>query len=160
MIDGLIYPLTLLAILGTAAVGGLFFAFSVLVMRGLNTLPFAQGIVAMQRINASVRTPFFVLAFVGTLLACLALAVASVVMWDEPDAPLVLAGSLTYLIGGFALTIRYHLPRNEALAALDPAAADAASQWARYVAEWTVGNHLRAAASLAATVLLAAALAP
>ena len=46
------------------------------------------------------------------------------------------------------------MPRNNTLAALQPQWAEAAGRWTRYVAEWTRWNHLRAAASLAAAVLL------
>jgi uncharacterized membrane protein len=63
-----------------------------------------------------------------------------------------------YLLGTIGLTIAYHVPRNNALAALQPPWAEAAGRWARYVAEWTRGNHLRAAASLAAAALLTLAL--
>src|SRR5690606_28980359 len=44
--------LVLLAALGCALMAGLFFAFSVAVMRALGALPAAQGIAAMQSINA------------------------------------------------------------------------------------------------------------
>ena len=56
------------------------------------------------------------------------------------------------------MTIAYHVPRNNALAALQSQRAEAAGRWARYVAEWTRWNHLRAAASLAAAVSFTLAL--
>jgi uncharacterized membrane protein len=49
------------------------------------------------------------------------------------------------------------VPRNNALAALQPGA-EAAGRWAGYLAEWTRWNHLRAAASLAAALLFTLAL--
>lgn len=45
----------------------------------------------------------------------------------------------------------YHVPRNNALDRVEPAAADADGRWARYRRGWTAWNHVRAAASLAAT---------
>jgi uncharacterized membrane protein len=63
-----------------------------------------------------------------------------------------------YLVGTIGLTVAYHVPRNVALAALQPQRAEAAGRWARYVAEWTRWNHLRATTSLAAAVLLTLAL--
>jgi uncharacterized membrane protein len=63
-----------------------------------------------------------------------------------------------YLLGTIGLTIAYHVPRNNALAALQPHCAEAAGRWTQYVAEWTRGNHLRAAASLAAAVSFTLAL--
>jgi Domain of unknown function (DUF1772) len=68
---------------------------------------------------------------------------------QSSDAP-VLAGSVVYLVGAIGLTIAYHVPRNEALAAAEPQRSDAARQWARYLTEWTKWNHVRAAAALAA----------
>ncbi len=50
------------------------------------------------------------------------------------------------------------MPRNNALAALQPEGAEATGRWTRYVAEWTGGNHLRAAAALAAAVSFTLAL--
>jgi uncharacterized membrane protein len=70
----------------------------------------------------------------------------------------LLAGSALYLVGTIGLTVAYHVPRNDTLAALQPQRAEAAGRWARYVAEWTRWNHLRATASLAAAVLLTLAL--
>ena len=68
------------------------------------------------------------------------------------------AGSACYLVGSIGLTIAYHVPRNNALVALQPQRAEAADRWTRYVAEWTRWTHLRAAASLAAAVSFTLAL--
>jgi uncharacterized membrane protein len=46
---------------------------------------------------------------------------------QSSDAP-VLAGSVVYLVGAIGLTIAYHVPRNEALAAAEPQRSDAARQ--------------------------------
>jgi uncharacterized membrane protein len=76
---------------------------------------------------------------------------------QSSDAP-VLAGSVVYLVGAIGLTIAYHVPRNEALAAAEPQRSDAARQWARYLTEWTKWNHVRAAAALAAAAAFTVAL--
>jgi len=156
--DGIFYVLVLLAILGTACMAGMFFAFSVFVMRGLDRLPSPTGIAAMQSINAAVGNPVFGLAFAGTALLCLVLAVSSLVMLGEDGAPLVLAGSVLYLAGGLILTVRYHIPRNNRLMKVDPTAGGSEAWWRTYVAEWTTWNHVRTIASLAATGLFAIAL--
>ena len=67
-------------------------------------------------------------------------------------------GSAAYLLGPVGLTMGYHVPRNNALAATDPESAEGAAYWARYLREWTRGNHLRVAAGLAAAALLTIAL--
>lgn len=82
----------------------------------------------------------------------------ALVDWETSFGPWLLAGSAVYLVGAIGLTIAYHVPRNNALAALQPQAAEAAGRWTRYVAEWTRWNHLRAAAALAAAVSFTLAL--
>jgi uncharacterized membrane protein len=52
----------------------------------------------------------------------------------------------------------FHVPRNDALAALDPSDPDAESQWNRFVRTWTAGNHVRTIAPLASATLLTIAL--
>jgi uncharacterized membrane protein len=49
-----------------------------------------------------------------------------------------------------------NVPRNNTLAALDPA--DDASAWGRYLSEWTAFNHVRTIAALIASGLFAGAL--
>ena len=156
--DGLLVALTVVTALGCGLNAGVFFAFSSFVMKALARLQPAQGIAAMQSINLVAVTPAFMAALFGTAAASVALAVWALVDWDAAFGPYLLAGSACYLLGTIGLTIAYHVPRNNALAALQPQRAEAAGRWARYVAEWTRWNHLRAAASLAAAVLLTLAL--
>ena len=85
-------------------------------MKALARLPASQGIAAMQSINVTAVMPAFMSAFIGSAIACAALAVTSIFTWDEPYAVYLLIGSLCYLIGTFGLTIGYHVPRNDALA--------------------------------------------
>jgi len=158
MIDGFLFVLTLIAALGCGLVAGVFFAFSVFIMKGLARLPAAQGMAAMQSINVTAITPLFMLALFGTGLACVALAVSSLFTWDEPFAVYLLIGGILYLVGVILPTIVYHVPRNDALAAAEPNSADAAKLWARYLAEWTAWNHVRTATALAAAAVLTIAL--
>jgi uncharacterized membrane protein len=66
-------------------------------------------------------------------------------------------GSVPYLVG-IGLTVAYHVPRNDALARFDPAAADAGAAWVRYARNWTAWNHARTLTSLAAAAAFALAL--
>jgi uncharacterized membrane protein len=52
----------------------------------------------------------------------------------------------------------FNVPRNNALAALDPASAEAAPHWRDYVASWTHWNHVRTVAALAAAACFTIAL--
>jgi uncharacterized membrane protein len=156
--EGLLFAATLATALGCGLVAGVFFAFSSFVMPALARLEPAQGIAAMQAINVKAVTAAFMLAFCGTAAGCVALIVVAVVQWHDSYAVYLVVGSALYLLGAFALTRGYHVPRNDALDAIDPHAPDAASHWSRYQADWTRWNHVRAAAALAAAAALTGAL--
>ena len=153
----LLLILTTLAALGCAALAGVFIAFSTLVMRALGRVPAPQGILAMQEINRAALTPAFMVLFLGTTLLC-GLLTVSFLVWGSGSALLLLAGGVTFLVGAFGLTAGYHVPRNNALDALDPSRADAVSRWTSYRRGWTRWNHVRGCASLAAAVLFTVAL--
>lgn len=148
--------LTFVSALGCGLIGGVFFAFSTFVMRGLNQLPAPQGIAAMQSINITVINAWFMVPFFGTAVACIALIVAGLRRWGEPGALLLLLGGALYLVG-MVVTIACNVPRNDALAVVDPNSIEGAAQWERYVPEWTVWNTVRMAASLGAAAALIAA---
>jgi uncharacterized membrane protein len=65
-----------------------------------------------------------------------------------------LAGCVLYVVGTFVVTMVFNVPRNVALDAVDPATAESAAVWARYVSEWTSWNHVRGVAALAALALI------
>jgi uncharacterized membrane protein len=154
MIDGLRFALTLLSALGTGLIAGAFFAFSTFVMKALGRLAPPQGIAAMQSINVVVINPWFLGVFAGTAVACLVLGISSLLTWHSPGAGYLLAGSLLYVAGTFLVTIVFNVPRNNALAAVDPASAEGARLWADYLRSWTAWNHVRTVAALAAAALL------
>jgi uncharacterized membrane protein len=158
MIDGFLFVLVLATALGCGLVAGSLFAFSSFVMKALARVPEPQGIVAMQSINVTAVMPGFMSAFVGSAVACAALTVTSIVRWDEPYGPYLLAGSLCYLVGTFGLTLGYHVPRNNALDTIDPTRPGAGEHWRHYVSTWTTGNHVRVAAALGAATLFTLAL--
>ena len=151
--DRSLVPLTAVSAVGSGVVGGVFFAFSVFVMTALSRLPKPQGIVAMQEVNRAAPTPWFMAALFGTALTCLALAVASLADgMDDAAAWYRVAGSALYLVA-VVLTIVYHVPRNDALDAVDPGAAGAPADWDRYVSAWTAWNHVRTVVCIAAAAL-------
>jgi uncharacterized membrane protein len=154
--SGVLYAATLITALGCGLVAGVFFAFSTFVMPALKRLEPAEGIAAMQAINVAALTPAFMVALFGTAVACGALAVFALFARDEGYAPYLLVGSALYLAGAILLTITYHVPRNEALARVEPH--DAEKLWSRYLSGWTAWNHVRAAAALAAAAALTIAL--
>ncbi len=153
MINGII-----LAALGTGLIAGTFFAFSTFIMAALGRLPAPQGIAAMQSINITVITPLFMGVLFGTALLCVGLVATALPRWTDPGAVWVIAGGLLYVLGAILVTILFNVPRNDVLAALDPASSEAAVLWARYVTVWTLWNHVRGLASLAACAAFVLAL--
>jgi uncharacterized membrane protein len=158
MMNSYLFVLSLLAALGCAMMAGVFFAFSAFVMKALARLPAELAIGAMQAINVAAVTFAFMAALFGTAVGCGALAVWALFAWDERFAPYLLLGSSLYLLGTILLTIAYHVPRNEALARVEPHSAEAESHWRGYLSGWTAWNHLRAATALAAAATLTIAL--
>jgi uncharacterized membrane protein len=148
------FVLKLLSVLGCGLIAGVFFAFSSFVMKGLAQQPPAQGIATMQSINITVINPGFMGVFMGTGLACLALAILSLLKWHQPEAVFVLVGSVLYLVGTFGVTIAFNVPLNDALAIANPNSPEGANLWAKYISDWTLWNHVRTIAAIAAATLL------
>jgi len=156
--DRLIFALTFASALGSGVIAGVFFAFSAFVMKALARLAPAQGIAAMQSINVVVLNPFFFAVFFGTAAGCLGLVVCSLIRWQKLGAFYLLAASLLYLVGTILVTIIFNVPRNNALAAVDPTSAEGAKLWADYVNTWTAWNHVRTVAAFGAAAAFIAAL--
>lgn len=143
--------LTTAAATGSGLAGGVFFAFSTFVMTALRKLPPAQGVAAMQSINRQAPTPPFMTLLFGTAVVAAALGVDAVAHRDQAGAAWRFAGTAAYL-AVIALTAAYHVPRNNRLAGLDPATAEAATYWRTYLTQWTGANHLRTVGCAAAAV--------
>jgi uncharacterized membrane protein len=156
--EGLLFAVTLVAALGCGLMAGLFFAFSVSVMKALARLPSAEGIAAMQSINVAIINPVFLAAFFGTTAACVLVMISSLLRWHDPGAVYLLTGGALYLVGTFLVTMVFNVPKNNALASVPPANAESASLWTNYLSNWTAWNHVRTVAALAAAASLTIAL--
>ncbi len=141
----------LTASVGAGVSGGALFAFSSFVMPALRRSPDGVGLRAMQAINAAAPRPSFMIPLFGT--GALGAGVAAVGL-ARGDGPAVLPAALLYA-AALAITVGYHVPRNDALARLDPASPTSREPWRRYLAEWTRANHVRTAAAIAAAALFA-----
>jgi uncharacterized membrane protein len=150
-VDTVFTGLALLASVGCGLNSGFFFAFSVVVMRALAKRPAPEGIAVMQCINVVVLNRWFLGVFFGTAVLCLAAIILAASRWGESRAAWLLAGGVLYLVGTILATMRFNVPRNEALKRVAPSSAEAASLWADYLVTWTAWNHVRAAAALLAS---------
>lgn len=135
--------LVIAAIVGSALITGVLFAFSLVVMRALQELPPATGMAAMQRINVLILTPLFLALFMGTALLCVGIAVIGFRGLPSSGAAWLLVGAACYLAGPFAVTMAFNVPLNNRLAAAAASRADAV--WPPYVAAWVRWNHVRTA---------------
>ena len=143
---------SILTLLGSGLIAGVFFGFSSFVMTALSRLPPAQGLAAMQQINITVINPHFLGVFMGTAaLSLVALGVAAV-RWDHPTAWPLAAGGVLHFVGCFLVTMLGNVPLNDNLAKLDAASPESHAFWRTYLVQWTRWNHLRTAASLAAAL--------
>lgn len=149
---------TLTAILTLVAAGamtGVFFAFSVSVVPGLNAIDPYQAVAAMQSANEKILHPVFLVTFVGTPLAGGATGALLLAAGHAGAAWAFLAAAGAYLLGSLAPTFLVNVPLNDALAAVGtPADAAAAHRaWHAFSPRWTTWNHTRTAASTAALLL-------
>jgi uncharacterized membrane protein len=158
VIDQLLFGLGLVSALGCGLMAGVFFAFSTFVMRALARLPPAEGIAAMQAINVAVLNPWFLAPFLGTAAGCLVLAGTALLARHTPGAVQLLVGSLCYLVGTLMVTIVCNVPRNGALARVEPGTTAGARTWADYRTGWSAWNHVRTTAAVVATIALTMAL--
>ena len=142
-----------MALLGSALVGGIFFAFSSFVMKALARVPSAEGIGAMQSINVVVLTPGFLGAFFGTAVLSLGAAGLAVASWGRPSAPYFLGGAIFYLVGTLLVTVLGNVPLNDQLAAVSATDPGAGAVWESYLGPWMMWNHVRTAAAMAAALL-------
>ena len=148
MMDGYLRILTVIAAVGAGVSGGVFFAFSTFVMKALGRLPAAESISAMHAINKAAPTPLFMLALFGTGVVSIVLSAVALRHLDQRWAVYLLTGTALYLVC-LVLTMVYHVPRNDALALVDPAGPGAAHAWAHYLSPWTAWNHVRTVTAMA-----------
>ncbi|MBL7992676.1 MAG: DUF1772 domain-containing protein [Candidatus Kapabacteria bacterium] len=153
MVEKLLFPLTLCSTLGSGMVAGLLFVFSNFMMKILARMSPENGISTMQAINTAIVNPLFLLIFLGSALACVANVLYCFIHWSQPGIFFLLAGSATYLIGTFGVTIMFNVPLNDTLAGLDVSNPSSVQVWKDYLAAWVVWNHVRTTAAIAATGL-------
>lgn len=141
----------------SAALGGVFFAFSSFIMPALDRIAPAEAMRAMQRINVDVLCRSFFALFFGVPILSLGLTVHAGLAWSEPGSALLLTAGLLNILGSFVVTVVGNVPLNERLAKQSADSANASTLWSTYSKPWVRWNSLRASANLAAAVLLLAA---
>ncbi len=150
----LLIPLAgITALLGSALVGGIFFAFSSFIIKALAGVSSAEGIGVMQSINVVVLNPSFLGAFMGTAVLSFGVGILTVVGWNHPAAPYFMGGASFYFVGSFLVTMVANVPLNDQLAAVSATDPAAVELWDHYLDRWTTWNHVRTAAAMVAALL-------
>ena len=152
--DQLIPVVGTMALLGSALVGGILFAFSSFVMKALARVPSAEGIGAMQSINVVVLNPLVSGCVHGNGRGVARRGLARLGRLGSSLRGLLPGRGLSSTSWGtFLVTVLGNVPLNDQLAAVsatDPAARDV---WEHYLGRWTLWNHVRTAAALVAALL-------
>ena len=148
----LVAPLTFVAAIGAGLNAGLFFIFSVCIIAAFARLAPAEGVAAMNAINAVIQNPYFFLSFFGTALASLVLIVLAFLAGGA-GSMLIAAGGAVFLVGVIGVTVAFNVPMNEQLAGISAGSADGVAFWKRYLTDWTAWNHVRTIASMLSLAL-------
>ena len=144
----------------TALIAGLLYAYSCSVNPGLNRLPDASYLAAMQAINRAIQNPVFFLSFLGTLVL---LPLSTWLQYSQAGSTrfwLLLLASIVYGIGVFGVTAVGNVPLNETLNAVDLAngsSTELANLRSAFEQPWNRLHSLRTVASMATLVLVIAA---
>lgn len=133
-----------------AATAAVYVTFSARVMPSLARLSQVEGVSQMQEFNRRAVQAPFMMAFFGAAIASGFIVAAWLRGSRDRAAALAAVAAVSYLIG-FVITVVYNVPRNEELARVNPAAAETASVWTRYLVEWTRANTVRGVLSVVAT---------
>jgi uncharacterized membrane protein len=139
--------LAVLTGLGAAAVGGVYLAFSVLVMPAFRRVGADAATAAMLEINRWAERGPFIVVFLGAALAAIALGMTALIGLPDPVAGLRLAAAVLSL-GSTVITVAANVPHNNRLVR------DGAGYWPVFQKRWGRLNTLRGILALAAVALL------
>lgn len=145
--------LALAAGAGAVITGGIYAAFTLMVLPALDRLGALRATDAMRAINVAAERPPFLSLFFGTALASAALAGYAVLAETGSGRPWTQLAGAGLALGAFALTVVVNVPLNRGLAT----AAQPEEAWAGYRRRWGSANTIRALLSVTGGVLLLAA---
>lgn len=137
---------------------GLFYAWSCSVMLGFARLSDKEFVSVMQKTNRTIQNPVFFTAFFGALIF---LPISAFLHYNESNLFwLLLAATVTYLIGTFGVTIFGNVPLNNILDRFDLDSAteeETAQQRMNFEKRWNNLNTIRTVTSTIATILVVTA---
>jgi len=149
--------LTSIAVIASAAAGGMMYVFSTFVMSGLNRTGAVEAVTAMRGINAEANaSAAFLLAYLGAAVLALVVGVIAVVQLRQPGRWWVLVGGVFGILAAI-ITMAFNVPLNDHLDGVDPqglSGADAAREWQAFYPTWTAWNHVRTVTAFVAAALM------
>ncbi|MGH1373772.1 MAG: DUF1772 domain-containing protein [Cellvibrionaceae bacterium] len=146
-----------LLIVITGLMAGVYFTFSVVIMKSFALLPELDAARAMNKINEVIVKTIFLPVFFGSTLCFVGLILWSIVDWRGMTSALVVVASIIYLIGMSMITAFGNVPLNNGLKINSDDEAKLVEYWRKYLAVWTGLNHLRTISCIATCTLLAIA---
>lgn len=138
----------------TGAVAGVFFAYSVSVMMGLDAIRPEQAIAAMRSINDKIQNAVFLATFLLTPVAAAVTGVLLLVLGQRTAGIVFFLAAAAYVVGALIPSFAVNIPMNDTLDAARPSAAEAARVWSDYSSRWTLWNHVRTVSSLVSVGLV------
>lgn len=138
----------ILALFLCSLVAGFLFAFAVVAMPGIKSLEDAEYIRAFQAMDGVIQNnqPFFVVVWLGSIVAIIAAAVLGLFHLDAANKALLLAAAAAYMLAVQMPTFRINIPLNNQIQSVDTASlSEAATREARQVFEprWNRWNNVR-----------------
>lgn len=146
-----------LAIVTTALSAGLFYAWVVSVIPGTRKISDQAYLETMQSINRAILNPWFFVIFMGPVLLLIASTFFQYQLGIDQRFYLLLAATLTYIIGTLGVTMFGNVPMNNVVDVMNLSTftpADFKEARTAYEVRWNQLNLLRTVAALASFVLV------
>ncbi len=141
--------ITLLIIL-TGIMAGIYFAFSVFIMKSLAELPAIHAAQTMNKINTVIIKSLFLPMFIGTTVTHAGLLVWSLINWQGEPSLWVVIAAITLVLGMFVVTVIGNVPLNNQLQQSVDTDSKLVETWQLYLKQWTRFNHLRTISCISA----------
>ncbi len=140
----------------TGVMAGIYFAFSVFIMKSLAGLPPVDGARAMNKINDVIINTVFLPLFFGSTIWYGGLIVWSIAHWGNSESLLRIIAAVIYILGMFVVTAFGNVPLNNRLKNSEVDETTLARVWLQYLRQWTLLNHVRTVSCIVACAILVA----
>jgi uncharacterized membrane protein len=150
---------TIIAVVMTGVMAGIYFSFSVFIMRALEKIPAPEGARAMNSINDVIVKTLFLPLFFGSTVFVTGFGLWQLFTGSDQGNPLpVIAAAVIYLLGMFGVTVFGNVPLNNRLKRSEENEQKLILFWRQYLHQWTRLNHVRTVSCIVSCALLAASL--